>query len=96
MVSDHDSTLRIDGTCVVHYFLLVPYVFLIPRFYALVASGFCCPWWQMCHHGHVDGVVVNMLLLMLVYCSCMLAYILLHICHVSVLSIYAFSRDVIC
>ena len=61
MISEHGSTVGLDGWCVGHVSLLVGYVFLIPMVHVLVAFVFCWPWCLWCRHGSVDGVVVNVL-----------------------------------
>ena len=57
VVSEHGSTLGLDGRCVGHAFMLVTYVFLILVVYVLVAYAWCWSWSHLCHHVKVDGVV---------------------------------------
>ena len=116
MVSEHGSTLGLYGQCVDHAFMLVSYVFSMLVVY-MCLFHMCCV-----GHGD-NGVAMEVLmvlllacchecmtgyvLLILLYCSCTLAYILLHIVHaflvyarshighVCVLSVYACLCDAI-
>ena len=90
MVLEHGSTLRMDGKCVDHAFMLVSYVFSMLVVYM-------CFFHPCCVSNGGSGVAMEMLMvllstcchkcmigyvfLMLMYCLCMFAYILLHIVH---------------
>ena len=60
VISEHGSTLGLDGRCVGHDFvdfLCVSYTYV----YVFVASMLCFPLWKWCCHWRDDDVVVNML-----------------------------------
>ena len=41
MVSEHGSTLRLDGWCIVHAFMLVAYVFLMLVVHVFITFSEC-------------------------------------------------------
>ena len=116
MVSEHGSTLGLDGWCVGHAFMSISYVFSYP----------CCMWLMhpCCVDNGGSGVTMEVVMVLssiffheciidcelfsLMYCSCMLSYMFLHIVHeflvyvgshishAFMLSMYACLCEVIC
>ena len=71
MVSEHGSTLGLDGSCVGHAFLLVAYVFSILVVYMWLMHPRCVG------HGG-SGVAMEVLTMLLSTCchDCMIGYVL--------------------
>ena len=99
LVSEHGSTLRLDGQCVDHAFMLVAYVLSMLVIYMCLLHLFCVG------HGSsgvtMEGLMVLLstcfhecmtgyMLFLLMYSSCTLTYMLLYV--VYALLVYARSH----